>query len=127
MLTDKELQEIEGRNRDRKKLREDIPPGQWMYDWFAFIENGNVPGSAPVRCDDRVCIVVRRRPWIDALIRACGDGILDEGTFTRGDEKDAQPGFVGLYVEKAMDGSAETDIDALLAEVRNLREMKVGK
>ena len=124
MLTDEQLSEIESRNSNRRELRAEIPNGRWLYDSFAFIENTHDWESGErVGRADKVCILVRRRAWIDGLMNICGDSILDEGTFARGDQKDIQPAQVGLYVEALLDGSAEQDIAELLEEVQRLRKL----
>lgn len=128
MLTDEELSGIEERNRERKDHRKDLPPGTWLYDSFAVIENSNDLDSAVrVKRDDRVFILIRRRPWINAIMKVCGDSILDEGTTARGDDKDLQPADVGLYVEKMMDGSAEKDIQKLMDEIRRLNRESLSR
>jgi hypothetical protein len=122
MLTDEEVAGITERHYDRKQFREAIPPGLWLYDSFAFLENSSdLVRGVRVRRDDRVCILIRRRAWVDALMKVCGDDILDEATFARNDDKDLQPAEVGQYFEKMMDVSAEQDIETLLKEVRRLR------
>ena len=123
MLTDEELSEIKNRNSNRRELRADIPNGRWLYDSFAFIENTHDwESGVRIGRSDRVCILIRRRAWIDGLMTICGDSILDEGTFVRDDQKDIQPAQVGLYVEALLDGSAEQDIAELLEEVRRLKK-----
>ncbi len=127
MLTDEQLSEIEKRNRKRQDLRADIPSGRWDYDSFAFIENGNDwESGASVARADHVCILIRRRAWIDGLINACGDSILEEGAFARGDEKDSQPAHVGFYVEALLEGTTERDVAELIEEVRRLRKLTSG-
>src|ERR1700681_1114301 len=101
MLSDQELVEIEQRHNERRDYRADLPLGLWLYDSFAFLENCNdLMTGLTVGREDRVCILVRRRAWINALMKTCGDDILDEGTCARGDEKDRQPAHVGQYIEK---------------------------
>jgi hypothetical protein len=122
MLTDEELCSIEERQKQRQEFRADLPRGQWLYDSFGTIENCNdIDAGARVGRADRIFILIRRRAWIDALMKACGDDILDQATYTRGDDKDLQPADVGQYIEKMMDGSAEKDIELLLGEIRRLR------
>jgi hypothetical protein len=122
MLADDAFAAIRERHQIRKQYRDDLPPGAWLYDSFAFLENcSEMPGGVIVGKDDRVCILIRRRAWINALMSACSDEILDEATFARGDDKDLQPAGVGLYIEKVMDGSVENDIAALLDEIVRLR------
>lgn len=60
-------------------------------------------------------------------MNSCGDDILDQGTFARGDDNDLQPAHVGQYIEKMMDGSAENDIEALLEELKDLRRPHESK
>jgi hypothetical protein len=41
MVSEKELTEIEERNNERRRYRAELPPGLWLYDSFAFLENRN--------------------------------------------------------------------------------------
>lgn len=119
--------DVENRSWYPRELRADIPSGRWVYDSFAFIENRHDWDSGVrVGRASRVCILIRRRAWIDALMNVCGDSILDEGTFARGDEKDMQPAQVGQCLEAHLDGTAEQDIAELLEEVRRL-ETKITR
>jgi hypothetical protein len=122
MLSDEQLADIEERQKERREYRSELPPGRWRYESFAFLENcSDFDMGLFVGLADLVCILVRRRAWIDGLLKACGEDILDAGTVVRGDEKDLQPALVGRYIVTLMDGSVENDINLLLDEVRRLR------
>lgn len=84
-------------------------------------------GGLRVGRANRICILIRRRAWIDGLRKVCGDEILDEGTAEREDEKDLQPVHVGHYIAKLMDGSVEQDLGVLLDEVSRLRQAGPSK
>ena len=128
MLTDEELSSIEERQKERQEFRADLPRGQWLYDSFGIIENCNdISTGVRVGPANRIFVLIRRRAWIDALMEVCGDDILDQGTCTRGDDKDLQPAEVGQYIEKMMDGSAEQDIELLLGEIRRLKNLHGSK
>jgi hypothetical protein len=125
MLSQKQLVEIEEQHKKRKVYRANLPPGSWLYDSFAFVENRDDFMTGPrVGLEDRVCILVRRRTWIDALMKACGDDILDEGTTARSNDKALQPAHVAQYIELFMNGSVEDHIERLIDEVRRLRGLQ---
>jgi hypothetical protein len=122
MLTNEELAEIADRQQQRQELADELPPGQWLYDSFAFLQNCS--DDQLVRPEDKVCIVVRRRQWLDALLTSYGADVLDKGTVVRDDDRALHPARVALYLEMLLDRSIERDLKALLDEVQRLRGLR---
>ena len=111
-MTDEELAQSENRNKQRKELKSAATPGPWMYESFGC---AMVPSCVPK--DKRTIIIVRLESWFDDLYETCGDGILDKGT-----TNSLQPYYDAEYIAESRSDQTEEDIDALLEEVRWLRQ-----
>ena len=111
-LSEKQLSEIDERNKTRKELKRKTTAGEWLYDSFAFIDAGaeRLPRSK------QMCIIVRPRTWLDAAWEKCGDGFLDQWI----NPKNMQPYHDANWIVEAHNDQVEKDIDALLAEIKRL-------
>jgi len=85
-LTDDDLMEIRKRNEERKEMKSETSPGEWLYDSFAFIDAG-CDLSMPLPRNKQMCILVRPRTWMDFVWNKYGNSFQDEGI----DPKDMQP------------------------------------
>lgn len=119
MLTNKELENIEKRHKDRKEFSDHIPRGPYLYDSFAFVENcfefsPERPGNHP---EKRVGILVRRRDWFRSV-----NMDANPGTSKQIKEYLRPCSDLGEYIARVCTQSVEEDIAALLAEVKRLKE-----
>ena len=112
-MTDAELDQIGERNRKRRELKSATTPGEWLYDSFAFVDTGE---SLPKV--KQIGILVRPRSWFEKLWEEFGQGTLDRWT----DQKNLQPYYDADWIVQAHNDSVEDDVEALLAEVRRLRQ-----
>jgi hypothetical protein len=112
-MTDEQLAAIEKRNAERRELRSQTTPGEWLYESFAFVHAGEA--TLPAR--KRLGIVVRPRTWFHSLWDKYGTGILDEGL----DPKDMQPYYDADWIAQAHTDRADDDVDHLVREVKRLR------
>ena len=123
MLTNEQLSEIESRHKERKQYSDHIPRGPYYYDSFAFVGNyfdgpPERPGSHPKK---KIGILIRRREWFKSI-----DMDANLGTSEQRKEYLRPCYDLGEYIAHVCTQPVEEDIDALLAEVKRLKE-QVGE
>ena len=122
MLPNEQLSEIERRHKDRKAYSDLIPKGPYSNNSFAFVYNHcewspERPGDHPKK---KVGVLIRPRDWFKSINMDANLGIELIKEY-------GQPcGVLGEYIAHVCTQPVEEDIDALLAEVKRLKE-QVGE
>ena len=110
-IDEEQLAAIQKRNQQRKEMKQGASEGPWEYDSWAFVHQAEtIPRTR------RFGILVRPMTWFDALGRR-----IDEG-LPKGRQMIQQGYYDAEYIAKARDDGVEEDIDALLSEVKRLRQ-----
>ena len=112
-LSETELEKIQHRNDERRRLKQAASPGPWHYDSYAFVHT-----SESIPRNERSAILVRPEQWFHSLGSRIDEGLptSDAAMFEQG-YNDAK------YISESRSYEAEGDIDVLISEVRRLREI----
>ena len=118
VLSDKQIDEIEARRKERKAFHDRIPTGPYFYDSMGFVYNevGLRPTGTPKRRVLRAGLLARSAVWFDDIDMDAKLSKADSDVGTSLGQ------YVALVLGDDFEHDVERDIEMLLDEVRRLRK-----